>query len=40
MVRKKEEIKTVKELVESGIFGNRTEEVKRVLRERMMGGYK
>ncbi|GAH31176.1 unnamed protein product, partial [marine sediment metagenome] len=28
MVRKKDGVKTVKEMVESGVFGNRTEEVK------------
>ena len=36
----KEEIRTIQELLDSGVFGNRTEEVKKAIRERRIGGYR
>lgn len=36
----KEEIRTIQELLDSGVFGNRTEEVKKAIRERGIGGYR
>lgn len=40
MIERKSEPKTVEELIDSGVFGNKTEEVKRALRERGIGGYR
>ena len=38
MVKEKREIRTVRELVDSGLFGNRTEEVRKALKKNKIGG--